>query len=781
VLQPNRFSEPILIAYLFLLGSSIASQATPLALVKTILYQLLNLRVGNMAMYHALHRAYGRCRDAADRKAYEEALWQALSDILKQPLEDGNDLVIVVDGIDEFTGGETVSSSALQKLLSATTQGKRVRLITLSAASGIAPQNQGLHYAVTREDVHDDIYAVAMKALMRNSHFHRKSSPDQESALDRIVHAANGSFLWAILTCQILGHEKSSESFTKSLETLTSSQTPVQDLVHRLITLLDLSNNSKMLLSWLTSAERPLTIEEIRNLFSIDVPRAIITDVSVDVNATVDTLRPFLAVQDHIVRFRHPVIQSTIQTLASQNKIQVPIKDSHTDFMLRLLTYAKVTLREKREPVIDNTNLGLADRLFHQHRFLEYVVRYWVSHFKRTPFSPKQPAEYKPPAELQKVFPDTATLPLLEQLCWDTQLTTTEAVDLHVFTGSLRKAFFTENHPAVLQTYLASATCFSVLSNPTEAQYFYYVSTKISRTIYSDIHPLTLECASRFVKVTDGLTSTTRNEIMTRREEILITLITAYERQQGSTSDVVIRTRKLLAELYVSINEQERATEIYRLIQEATIQHYGKHSQEAQDLHHDLRVMLGPGKGDREVETYKESFFTSDEDDEQTLEVIDIHYVMEHLGRAEAHLSRGETALAEKIYVELWQLVSSKCRSVQTLEWHERHLDIATTYSRFLQSQKRSSEATAILVCVWQQYDQHQLAYSESMISRLTNVAKSLKTMEYYAVALSIFKFAHSYYKNVRKEESTRSSEVNEEVSSSSIIWLHLALTDLTR
>lgn len=729
-------------------------------------------------MYYSLAWAYSECSNGASSQAYEDILWKALADILKQPIEGGNDLVIVLDGIDELKGDQTAPQS-LEKLLGIVAQGPRARLIVLSTPVVSTPSH-GTRYEITHGDIHDDIHAVVLRALLQNHHFHGKPPSEQETVLDHLVHSAKGSFLWATVACEILNLSKSSDNFNKTFETLKPSQGDVQALILKLFTSLSLTNDAKVLLSWLITMERPLTLEEVHSLFSIDVQRATISHTAVDVHSTIQSLRSFITTQEHIVRFKHPLIQFTLRDLAHQNKVQIPVKDSNTGVLLRILAYVKATLREKREPVVDGIAPHHADRLFQKHHFLEYVVRYWVDHFRQTPFYSPDLAGFKPSPELQHVFPDTTTLTLLEQICWEFQLPALDAVDRHVFVARIRTGVFTENHPTVLQTYLTCASVYTTLSRPNDAQAYFFASTKISRTILSDVHPVTVECAVRFLKITDTLTTTTRTEVMTHREELLIVLITAYERQYGRSSDLVIQTREALAQLYISIKEEERAQEIYRIIQEITIEHYGKHSHEAKDLNGRLSVVLGKAKDSRELETYKDSFFTDEDEEDKTIDVFDTNQVIIWLRQAEEYFARGEIILAEKTYVELWQQISHRCRSVQSVEWHEKHLDVTTAYSQFLISQKRTSESSSVLISVWRQYEKHQLAYSESIVTRLTTVAKSIKSLGHYAIALSIFKFASSYYKSVRKEESSHSTEITREISSTSTELIQQSLSSTT-
>jgi hypothetical protein len=126
------------------LSPDIPTTATSLAVVKTLLIQLLGLRVGNMSLYYAVFKAYHQCRSTGDLKVYEDYLWTALGEALSHPVDGGNELVIVVDGLDEIADSRSASIQAsgaispaalLEKLVSATNQGRGVKLITLGSSS----------------------------------------------------------------------------------------------------------------------------------------------------------------------------------------------------------------------------------------------------------------------------------------------------------------------------------------------------------------------------------------------------------------------------------------------------------------------------------------------------------------------------------------------------------------------------------------------------------------------------------------------------------------------
>lgn len=80
---------------------------------------------------------------------------------------------------------------------------------------------------------------------------------------------------------------------------------------------------------------------------------------------------------------------------------------------------------------------------------------------------------------------------------------------------------------------------------------------------------------------------------------------------------------------------------------------------------------------------------------------------------------RLRTAKTEREFVELWQVVSATARSTTAIEWHEINIDVATSYSKFLISQKRTTEASAVLCSVSREYQYHHVCcftgYSVSM------------------------------------------------------------------
>ena len=335
-------------------------------------------------------------------------------------------------------------------------------------------------------------------------------------------------------------------------------------------------------------------------------------------------------------------------------------------------------------------------------------------------------------------------------------------MDLHVLVGRLRKTIFTENHPSVLQSYINIATYYEPMGNDREASKHYYLATTISQNVLSHFHPVMIECANRFITLTGPMTTASRTEIMTQRERVLIVLISAYERQFGATSDLVIQTRQLLVDLYMHIHEEDRATEIIRLIQGTTVEQRGD-SERVRDVSDHLRVQVGQGKKDRDLEGYG-SLFIEGEDEEASGKVLDFERVAILLREAEHYATQKKILEAEQTYVELWQQLSEHCRTTMSSEWHEKKIETVNTYAKFLKTQKRETETSAILICMAQEYQHHELSYSEQIVSRLTESAQVLKAVGSYNAALSVWRQASSYYQSTKKEQSRNSISIEEEI-----------------
>ncbi|KAI5360579.1 Putative AAA+ ATPase domain, tetratricopeptide-like helical domain superfamily [Septoria linicola] len=745
---------------------AVPSQANSLNVVKALLHQIYNIRVGNVRLYQAVVAAYERARYTADPAKYEDLLWDAFEEVLRSPLQNAPDLVLIVEGIDEVLGGQPAGQALLQRLVHAVEQGKGVKLIALAQNLKLPTGARGTQRGITETDTKGDIHEVVIKTLIKSQHFRATTGREQESLVEHIISVADGNFLWAELTSEVLRLEKSPQDLDNASDKLSKPKLSVDDLTHILITRLQPTEDAKLLLSWLVNAARPMTWDEIESLFAINVQNVTRSERRVDIHSIVSTLAPLLDVQEDIIRPRHPSVQNATRNLLKAGKITLPSKDPQHELLLRVLTYAKISLTEKGEPTLDDRDRTVVDYNFTRHPLLEYVVRYYPWHLHQAGVVvPGKATEPKITPDLQKVFPESTTMAILEWICWDAQYPGAQEVEVHDTVRLLRTKILGEKHPAVLQSYINTACYWEALEDYTKAGELYYPVCSIGRTILSVSHPIVVESAVRYIRITDSYTSTTRTEIITRREQTFILLISAYERQFGMHSEVVIRTRERLVELYIAISEEEHAREILKIIHGHTEEGNGATGGTTRGVDERFVVKFGKHKHGKDLEEYDGGIFIDDEKDEDALVIIDVDQADIILREIQEYIKHQEFHRAEQTYVELWQRLSETCRTSLSVEWHEKKIQVVQSYSQYLHTQKRTVEAKSLTTSIWREYEHHELSFSEKIVTRLTESARFLKSVGEYSAALSIFKHASYYYKSVRKEESRSFTEIEEEMT----------------
>ena len=491
------------------------------------------------------------------------------------------------------------------------------------------------------------------------------------------------------------------------------------------------------------------------------------TGTSIDVVHLLHPIASLVFVADELVYIRHDLIRRSLDDLFTNRKLQLQVKDRRIDFIQRMMIYTKHFLQEHVEPTFNTLETVQVHALFQKLSILEYIVRYWPSHFKNTTMF-KSDSELSIPQEFKNVFPESTTFALLEKSCWDTQLSAPIIFDWLSLTVQVRLRTLGENHPATLQSIISTALTCELLNLAPQASTFYYMSTKISRTVFSAYHSITMDCANRLLRITETLTTEKRTETATQREEILLILIDAYRVQRNT--EMVIETQKTLVSLYQSINEKTRAEEVTKIITESTKETRGT-STTTTDTTEDSRsinALLRQRTKNREgIQTLERSLFERGESDE-LVQGFDAKRTDLMIREAESYAQKGEVAKAERIWVELWSQIAEQCRIHSTTEWHERQIQTVMGYSSFLRSQKRDSEASSTLLGLWQEYELNHTAQTKTIVDRLTEVATMMKTVGLSSAALSIFKHAQSYYQSINSQHTSQYTRIQQEMHSTS-------------
>ncbi|KAF7589548.1 hypothetical protein BBP40_004171 [Aspergillus hancockii] len=761
------------------LNGRIFAETTPRALVKTILYQLFQKRIGNVQLFQILSDAYQRSKQAANNNDFDNILWNSLEHSLGAALLGAKELVIVVDGLDEAYGGE---EPLLQRLISVTANATNVKLITLGAQT--PPTRDILAYLpVTEDRIFDDISAVVKGHLQPSKVFSGMSEMDQETVVDRITQASKGSFLWAKLATKSVRHESNAESVLKALDTLVNMKFTIADFVHRFLQSPDVDEPAKMMLLWLATAERPFTLKELGALASIQVEKQTVIDRHVDVLHILRPLNSLVFLQNGHVYLRHGLIREAVLDVFQKGKLIPTIKDRHADLVTRLLIYIKCTITQQHELSLTSLDWHDTNLLVNKHPLLDFAIQYWPLHLRQTSTFVKG-GEAQTAKEFSKVFPTLTTVFLLQRTLWENKPTPVVLLYQTTITNLCRR-ILTQDHVLTLQSIVLLALLYRQLDYFPEAVSLFHEATTISRKLLTTRHLVTMQLASIFLDMTVTKVTKTKSDIMIQREETLLILAECYKLHYGETSEKVTSTLRQLLEHYRSIQEEQKAQEILVSIESITdIGYTGAANNGRTDLDIELRRRLTPGP-------LPQSSLSLDAEEQDVLvESVESFDFEKLLGCAATYIADGRLEHAERTYVEIWQRACTECRMQYSALWEERKMVAVLNYTRFLLSQKRKSEAASILSGLWHEYEQSSLSISETIIAHLQEAAKVMDSMGLDILALSVFKHCAQYYQNsnltqiasyeeLQQSIQTISKKVMQSVSSSSTVISETTLEEI--
>lgn len=307
---------------------------------------MLQLNVGDNALYKSLALAYELSVKGTSTSRVESALWKAL----EAGLRTDQSQTLVVDGIDYLQGGEAGSLRLLEQLNTTVSKHSKTKCVVFSRPlSSAIPKNYAL-FSIQPEHTRQDMHYVAEYNFPTTPNFEELSEKNRATLISTLVKGSAGSFGWLLQALEILKVEKTSESTLKKAAALPKTWSQLIDLA---IGTIDLKHrDTKSILAWLLAAERPLLVEEVRQLIELDTsncsraPRS--TRVEDDVS---NAIGPFIDIRDGFVRFRHSTIKENLLERAKsvtdfKNAGPFPfnIKEAHYDLTLRCMAYIKICM-----------------------------------------------------------------------------------------------------------------------------------------------------------------------------------------------------------------------------------------------------------------------------------------------------------------------------------------------------------------------------------------------------------------------------------------------------
>lgn len=735
--------------------SQVSAQATQIALVKSLLLQLLEQNVGNVTLFRCLANVTQLSENTSSTEDAEDALWFTL-DAALQGLQN---VVLVIDGLDSLDGDEATKLHAFEHLHDiATKNPNNVRVIILTRPLSKPWPKPTRQVAMTAQRTTVDVKHMVRAWLLRRG---LGTKHEVEQISEQIAQRSKGSLTWADMSLQLLSKATTVAEVTTAVKELPAT---TQELLAKQVSTISLKGESRLIISWLLASKRPLSTIEIQALLELDTqkgthqPRS--TNIVEDIKVSCGTL---VIVQDKTVRFRNETIRLHLLELSKKETVLFSPAEAHKDLTARLLLYVKTCVTRNVESSLDKIHTREVDSLFKTHALLEYATRNWLSHFKSSSFYVNGQIQADlVTGQLKGVFPNSTLLARLEQRCWDKQTLASSANSSHVLALTVRQQALGDNAQSVLQSCINVALSFKKISAPAEASKFFYKAAKIGQNVLGRTSDLAVSCATASLDISASLKDkvTVRNDVVTEREELLKYVIDTEKQRTGGNSSLASKYTNELAELYTSIKENDKAEAVYHEVYKTSVAQNGQFSAEATKAAEKLQTVLYKEAKHEQVVSYQKPLFESAQ---RTLDIFDIRRVEITLRMANTYEQKKDYTHAEELYISLWRGLTEYCRSsaattttttaATIAEAHERKIQISIAYARFLRRQGREAEAQNILHGVWLDYQQ-MTHKSDVVVKQLNEVGEELKSMGILDAAIAVFKSVWGYFKSTGKQTS---------------------------
>ncbi|KAJ2989351.1 hypothetical protein NUW58_g3511 [Xylaria curta] len=759
----NRLQRPIggrvIPTLSFFYNTSINEQASCLSMLKTLLFQLLSLRIGDLDLFVAIFQAFTESKALSSAAAQEDRLWEALKQALSSIRSDDEEIALIIDGLDEMEGLKPVAKQVSEKLQGLAHDLAHLRVILFSQPLEVRSE-KCTEIELSFDYLYDDLQTVLDQGLSRYPHFSDRDFAEKATIVDGLLGISDGSMLLASLFVSYLAQQKTHDDFGKAYDSLVKSPPRgAAELVQKLLGSLKLDSASRAVISFLVAAKRPLSVREVELLLQMDTKGVSL----VQLGQVTKSISAFTITVEGLISLRHEAVKQALLNIPDNSPVSLRLKDRHKDLLVRLLATAGKHLRDADEPRLDLLNPIEVDKRIASHHLLEYTVRYWVLHFRLSSLYKVQ-GDLQFPPEFTSVFPSSVTFALLEATRWRSQCLPDEVSELFTIAYRVRKQLFGLEHPSVLQSAITCAVFYeTVLSSYDKATKWYALAVRIGKTVLGIQAELVITCCTTLLRISETLVTKTRTEIITYREEILLVLVSYYTHQYGPSSDEVIEIYGALVALYVSIGEETKATEIKVKIRKGRVD-FEEHgtSSEHDTVSRHLDVMLKKHSHEEQVEGFESLLFGYEEETEESWTIIHVESMIKF---ALDLIKRGKFSSAEEIYVELWLKLSDYCLSTQVVGWHEKRIEVMLKYASFLHTQTRVEEASAVLISCWNEYSTHQVSMFESIILLMKEIAICMRVVGLVSLSLTVFQRCWSWFKSTHKEESSVFKEIVEHIA----------------
>ncbi|RYP17433.1 hypothetical protein DL765_004521 [Monosporascus sp. GIB2] len=684
------------------------TECTPLSLLRSLLFELFERRIGGLDLYKSLASAFkDHDPHRSSARELETFLWMALKSALESPDLDKANVVIILDGVDRIEAADGGSPSSHATLVERISQFSTCRIITLSRTAPPTRDGDG-YLAIPPRKVRADIETYFRHSLPQLPCFAQLGDVDRRAVIQELAAKHDISFMWANLMVRLLCKTASPEDFRTALHNIGGS---LDDTIQELISKRSLQEAAtRELLSFMLVAFRPPMVAEAAELLGVDVDN-VCYRVSLNVPEHIkQDCDDIVVIERGALHFRSEAIRRRTQTLMGIGKSQPSEQEAHRRLTLVLLLYAKLTLKQEDSPnpSFEPLDGQTIDRLSSAYPLLHYAASRWQVHLHHSGLNPQAET-----SKLRDVFPRSHRFVLVQRSIWREESSAPELVRRLTFFRDVRRACFGEEPLFKLQVLVMLANiCIAHPDEVPDGDEHLYRAACTGEDYLPRFSTVTAKCAESYLQRTETAKITARDEeIFKRRERMIRLLIKISQMTSGFSSHFAVHWRAALVNLFIDVGHFEEATKIYKEIYDEGIDDmWDRVRRRVYDHLGALHIKFGadtPAVTNPGYIDFIIGFESAGTDDKQSVNFL--------LRIAYAHETRCEWLQAEDSYELLWRRVREDFlgEPMPPIELQRDKLRVGIQYAKFLQNRGFVDEASDKLTYIWNEHERYDMREGE--------------------------------------------------------------------
>lgn len=750
-------------------GADVPITELSLTVLKGLVHQMLDRSINDpnaqKAILEATTRAVVTASAAAPDPQVEDVLWTAVEAALASNIH----FMIVIDGLDQMRNADASATRFLSRLENAIS-GPRTpsKLIIFSR---VLPTEIDLSSAqlltMDASKTEDDLKVAVCDMMSLDSQFHGLDAANTDAIAKAIVSKARGSFVWAQLAIQYIGQHKTA---SEMLSAARKAPTSVDDLVDSHLDSIDLDQQeARLIIAWLAASERPLQIQEINQLLTIDTKGpSFVSRVTGPGKETFRPVSPLITTHDGFASFRHHIVRERVRQLAdsmegdysNQGKFPFNMQEAHYELLVRSLAWVKFCLKEEVAVSFDKMAVDKRDAFLETYTLLEYTSRYWYSHLLSSPLVSAD-GTFNFVAPFKRALPESVLFVLLELTSRESQFSRSSILELYRVSVGVRQGVLGQKSKTLLQSLIFSGRALHKADAGIVNDHL-YEAWRMSNAVLGTRSSVTISLAeliARTVRASEwDDAAATRDETYRRRAEALDHLVSVDA--EGSPLGFNRRFGYLavLVKLYKDSNEEDAAYGVSRQFYQNSVNRYGSHSLEsgkAADFltHHfeissddDMALILARTKYENMV---------------RTLPATDDRRIAYTLYIARLYEQQNQPDQADGVLASLWAgLLAHDVTSAST--WDKR-TKVALVYYQFLRRHGRPDEAEVVMRDLSADIQTDGI-HSPEMLERAETLRSEAREMQLTDMERMLSVIIWNYYKRAGLEYTPQAVTLAEQL-----------------